>query len=106
MINVVKGQDRTVRVNFEQDGAAWSLSGMTEITIKIPAETTITKLYTTSGVSVISSAGGIVEFTLSDTETATLNLGYGQAIEITVDKSSTRKIFQVRNILNVTASLF
>jgi len=107
MINVIKGQDRTIRITFqESDGTAWSLSGMTEITVYFPAATTITKTYTGSTVSVISSSGGIIECTLTDTNTDTMTVGYGQHIEIIVDKGTTRKLFQVRDVLNVVARLY
>lgn len=107
MINIIKGQDRTIRFTFTQsDGTGWSLSGMTEITVYFPASTTITKTYTGGTVTVVDSANGIIEVTVTDTDTATMNVGYGQALEIIVDKSSTRKLFQVRDIMNVTARLF
>lgn len=107
MINIIKGQDRTVRISFQQsDGSAWSLSGMTEITVYFPAATTITKVYTVSGITVVDSAGGVIDVVLTDTETDTMTVGYGQAIEIIVDKSATRKLFQVRDCMNVVARLF
>jgi hypothetical protein len=108
MINIIKGQDRTVRITFqESDGTAWSLSGMTDILVYFPAATTITKQYTVaSGVTVVSEAGGIIEVTLTDTETGTMTVGYGQHMEIIVDKGTTRKLFQVLSQLNVVARLF
>lgn len=106
MINVIKGQDKTVRFSFSQNGTAWDLTGYTAISIYFPASSTITKTYAGGDITVVSQAGGIIETTLSDTETATMTAGYGQAIEVIVDKGSTRKLFQVRDILNVTARLF
>jgi len=104
MVNIIKGQDKTVRFSFMEDGSAWDLTGYTSITVYFPAATTITKTYGGGDITVLSASGGSIELTLSDTETATMNTGYGQIIELIVDKSTVRKMFQIRDIMNVTVA--
>lgn len=105
MVNITKGADKTIDINFFLDGAVWSLAGLTELEVRIPASTTIRKKYTTSGVTIVSEANGQARITLSDTETDTMTVGLAQIMEIVVDKSTVKKIFQLP-VLNVADELY
>ncbi len=108
MINLIQGEDKTISVVLAKTTGFVNLTGATEITVKIPTRsgTPITKLKSTAGVVVTSAVGGAFEFTLDDTETATLVVADEQNWEITVDIGTNRKIYQVTDNLSVKAPIF
>ncbi len=105
MINITKGSDKVINIAFVQDGAPWTLAGTTAIQVLIPASSTLTKTLASGAVAITSESGGTATVTLTDVETLTLRPGNAQYIEIIVDKGTVRKIFQCRDILNVTDRL-
>lgn len=108
MINLIQGADKTISVQLTKSPSGYvDLTSASEISVKIPSlGAAIEKLKSTGGVTVTGAATGEFEFSLSDTETATLRVGENQSWEITVDIGSNRKIYQVTENMNVKAKLF
>lgn len=100
MINVIRGADKAVTFTFRGDSDF--LDGMTEMTIALPASTTIRKVYTTAGIIKVSDTVATISLTNAETELMALGLGQGP-IEIVIDWSTTRKIYKVYGQLNVSA---
>jgi len=89
-IQIVKGEDKTVKVNLKKsDGSPYSLSGVTaqSMSFQNADATTLTKSAT-----IVSSDAGSLQCVLTDAETALLKEGKRQAFYVTLDKGTDKEI--------------
>ncbi len=104
MVNIIRGADKTVRLAFNQDGAPWSLVGVTAMEACFPGD--VSKTIAGGGIAIIDAAGGIAEVTLTNDDTTAMNAGLSQPIEVVVDKGAVKKIFPVIGIVSVLNRIY
>ena len=102
-VPIVRGEDRDIRLSLvRSDATAYDLTTATAITVKIIGKY---NLIQKTGIAITSPAAGQIQFNLSDAETDLLKIANNQAIEITVDVGSTRRIFIAERAFSVTDRL-
>lgn len=98
MATIVQGEDKTLTITLD----TLNLTSATEITCRFPGSTSVVEKTMTGGaVSLVTAASGIFSVTLTDTDTALLQPGTRATLEIVVDFSSTRRIFQKESAYTV-----
>lgn len=107
---IIRGSDRELflRILVKDTGEPFDLTGATEISASFRNEdgTTLTKLLTTLGITVISAEAGKIKVTLTDANTVLLKVGVDQDFEVVIDIGSVRSIVQFKEALNVEAKIF
>ena len=111
-IKIITGEDRngtrpiTIRLTSESNGLPFDLTGVTEITVCFKnADSTDLSKTIGSGVTVTNAAGGQFKVELDDLETALLNIGDNQNIEVAVEFGTQKTIIQLLQVLNVVEAL-
>jgi len=107
-VTLIQGEDRIlkIKINNAETGDPFDLTGITEITaeFKKTDNSTLTKLFTTGGVTIVEHLLGKIEIELGDAETALLKKGT-ESFEVETDKSGDIKIIQFENALIVKEQL-
>ncbi len=108
VIPIVQGEDRNVRIVLKKGALPYSLVGATEIEVKIlkTDETALSKKLSLSGVEIVDAANGVMDIILTDTDTASLKVAGLLSMEIIFDAGTVRRIFQLKNVLDVIAKLY
>lgn len=103
-ISIIRGSDVNVKVSLKDKNTQepYDLTGLTGCTGFFPKDDET--FLAASGV-VASAELGKLTFSLSETDTGSLNVGDGQSVQIDIDKGSERTITQILNSLNVVENL-
>ena len=100
---IVKGEDKVLNIYLKNsDGSPYDLTGST-ITVRFPK--TPTTSLDVSG-TIVTAAAGHLSVTLSDTNTATLQVGDSQSIEVQLVVGSITTIAQIDNAVSIRKSLY
>lgn len=104
-VKLIQGQDVTfiLQVLDNVTSQPYSLAGLDAATAYFP-KTDGTALAATG--TLISADLGKLSFTLDELETAELNAGEDQSIELQIDQGSLRSIVQFEEVLTVAPQLF
>lgn len=101
---IIQGEDRTIKASIKtESGAAFDLTGVTEITacFKKSDNSYLSVTQTGGQIAIQGSAGaGEIAISLFDTDTELLALG-NQSFEVLIDKGTERRIVQYVSKLNV-----
>ncbi len=98
MINIVKGEDKTILVTLQ----GLDISTASENTVIFSTKPSVEKTLTDAAVVVTDGTGGQFNVTLSDADTALLVEGK-RMLEVVIDYADNRKIFQKDNAILVKA---
>ena len=106
MITIIQGEDKDIVVKFEKEnGDAYDLSNVTEIEacFKNTDGTTLKKLLTTTGVSIVGGLpqNGKISGRIEETESALLKKSDSADMEVLLDESGDKKIIQFLGQLKV-----
>lgn len=110
-LSVIRESDRefSVRVTIKETGAPFDLTGVTQIKAYFPKAdgTALEKNMTPSGaISVLSACAGKIKITLSEADTALLNVGEAQSFEVEIQIGTNTSIIQFVEALNVIDRVF
>lgn len=100
---IVQGEDKTLNIYLKNsDGSAYDLSGAT-ITVKFPK--TATTSVDISG-TIVTAAAGHLSVTISDTNSALMQIGDNQSIEVQLVVGSVTTIVQIDNAVSIKKRLY
>lgn len=110
VFDMVAGEDVTIACQmFKSNGAAFDITGVTEITGRfINADgSALSVLKSTGAIVVTSATAGQISITINDTQSALLKTSSTdkQNFEVWVDISTTRRICQFLKALKVVAKI-
>lgn len=109
LAKITQGTDVTLNLYVrDSDDQPYSLSGATEINVKLPAAAggAVEKKLSLAEVTVVSAELGHISVAYSDTDTDLLLAGTEQDFEVVIDVGSTRKIAKFEAQLTVTEKQF
>jgi hypothetical protein len=108
MINIIQGEDKTLALTINKTSGPYDLTSATEIILKFPTQsgTPLEKKLSNASLSITNAALGKISVPLSDTNTNTLRPEENQGIELYIDVGASRRIFQIKEILNVYRAMF
>ncbi len=108
VIPIIQGEDRSVRIVLKRGALPYSLIGATEIEAKLLKTdgTALSKKLSLAGVSIIDAANGTFDVILTETDTADLKVAGLLSMEVIYDVGSVRRIFQLKNVIDVVAKLY
>ena len=108
-VTLIQGEDRILKIKIlnSETGDPFDLTGATEIKAQFlkTDNTTLEKLFTGGGVTIVEHLLGKLEIELGDADTALLKKGT-QSFEVEIDKSGDIKIVQFEDSLIVKEQLY
>lgn len=102
-LKIIQGEDRVIELVLRYDnGNPYPLTGVTEITVRFKKTdgTTLSATLTGTKVLIVSTEGGQISISLTDTETATLKLG-SNPVTVVIDVNTARRIVNIPNAIQV-----
>lgn len=110
-INIIRESDRefSVRITIKETGDPFDLTGVSQIKAYFPKTdgTALEKNLSPSGAIVVLNAlAGKIKITLSEADTALLNVGEAQSFEVEIQIGSITSIVQFVESLNVIDRVF
>jgi hypothetical protein len=101
-MDIIQGEDRTVRLVFSRTSGPYDLTGASELAVAFPGRTgKVTKLLSLGAVVLTDPTHGIIDVTISDTDTGLMAIGEDQRLEVTLDFGSNRRVFQPDASINI-----
>ena len=101
-LNIIQTEAKTYAFTMQQGDDPYDLTGATEITVKFPGSTHISKTLTDEDVEITDADAGQFSVTITEDDTALmLPFEDGQTIEVYVEEGAQRRIFQFANVLYV-----
>lgn len=110
-LNIIRGSDRefSVRIVIKESSDPFDLTGVSQIKAYFPKDdgTALIKNMISSGdIAVLSPTTGKIRIYLSESDTASLNVGEAQSFEVEVQIGTVTSIVQFVETLNVIDRVF
>jgi hypothetical protein len=101
-VNIFQGEDRTLKfLLVKSDGTPYSLVGVTALTVVFPANSALIEKTLSGGVMITDATNGTLQVVLDNDDTDDLLLATNQSLEMIVENSTNKRIFQSTGVFNV-----